>query len=360
MKKTMRYFALLFMVMLLGYSISSAQKPKVFIYTDMSDNRLPGTNHMGTINDPDDISAMAGYLLFANMFDTRGIVIASTHRSEHRNTPDQTIWANKYIGDAYRADVENLNKHIGGYPTDVYFVQSSIKETAERYDPKRTYHTLDGYSTVKMLYDELVKSKETINVLAWGSLTEPAILVNYLLAHERTDLLQKIRIIAHWTNSWFRQGTKENPEHVANCREDAEACHYLKMMALNGHIEYFETGAIGEHGIVSGAPVGEVYFDQFRNSNLGTIFVEGKFVRGRVDWSDAATYLVLLGNWGVSLNDITSNGTNPPEVEQANEDAFRFWSPRVHDELLRRSNAAADNYDNYFEGPVHLLPQFKE
>jgi hypothetical protein len=90
------------------------------------------------------------------------------------------------------------------------------------------------------------------------------------------------------------------------------------------------------------------------------MFVKGKFVRGRVDWSDAASYLVLLGDWGVSLNDVKSNGTNPPEVEQANEAAFRFWSPRVHDELLRRSNAAADKYDTYFEGPYHLRPQFNE
>ena len=34
-------------------------KPKVWIYTDMTDKALPGINHMGTINDPDDISAMA-------------------------------------------------------------------------------------------------------------------------------------------------------------------------------------------------------------------------------------------------------------------------------------------------------------
>jgi hypothetical protein len=355
----MRSIVMLFFA-ILSFSIANAQKPKVFIYTDMSDGNLPGTNHMGTINDPDDISAMAGYLLFANMFDTRGIVVASTHRSEHRNTPDQAEWANQFIGNAYRADVPNLNKHIGGFPEDIFFVQSSIKETAEHYDPDRIYITLDDYPTVKLLYDELVMSDEVINVLVWGSLTEPAILVNYLRAHDRKDLLTKIRIITHWTNSWFRQGTTENPEHVANCREDAKACHYMKMAALDGHITYYETSAIGQHGIVSGAPTDKAYFDLFRASKLGTMFVEGKFVRGNVDWSDAATYLVLLGDWGVSLNDINSNGTNPPEVEQANEAAFRFWSPRVHDELLRRSNAAANNYNKYFEGPYRIRPQFNE
>ena len=53
-------------------------KPVVWIYTDMSDKTIPGPNKEGTVNDPDDISAMAGYLLLADCFDTRGIVVAST------------------------------------------------------------------------------------------------------------------------------------------------------------------------------------------------------------------------------------------------------------------------------------------
>jgi len=82
------------------------------------------------------------------------------------------------------------------------------------------------------------------------------------------------------------------------------------------------------------------YFDQFKKSNLGKIFAEGKFAHNSVDPSDSATYWVLLGNWGVSLNDIASNGTNLMEVEQKNEDQFKLFSKNIHNELLRRSNAA--------------------
>lgn len=35
-------------------------KPVVWIYTDMSDKSIPGPNKEGTVNDPDDISAMPG------------------------------------------------------------------------------------------------------------------------------------------------------------------------------------------------------------------------------------------------------------------------------------------------------------
>ncbi len=322
-----------------------AQKPVVWIYTDMSDKTIPGPNHMGTINDPDDISAMAGYLLMGNMFNTKGIVITSTHRSQHRETPNQAVWADRFFGDAYRQDVKQLNRIIGGYPEDISFMQSCIKESAERYDPGRSYNSLDEYSTVKTLFDLAGSGEGIIHVLCWGSLTEPAILVNHCMETGRTDILEKLRFIAHWTNSPWHQGSMDHPEDVANCREDAKACAYLKRMALDGHIRYYECGAIGQHGIVSGSPNGPDYFNHFKTSRLGRIFAEGKFVHECVDHSDAATYWVLLGNWGVSLDDIRSNGTNFPEVEKGNSERFSQWSPRIHDELLRRSRAASSTPD---------------
>lgn len=320
---------------------AQGQNPKVWIYTDMTDNTLLGNNHMGTINDPDDISAMAGYLLMANMFDTKGIVVASTHRREHKTTPHQGEWANRFWGEAYHKDLKNLNKIIGGYPEQVDFVQSCIKESAERYNPDYEYTSLNNYTTVKSLFDLANNEDGIINVLCWGSLTEPAILVNHCISAGRMDLLDKLRFIAHWTNSPWHQGSSEHPEDVANCREDAEACAYLKLVALNGYIKYYECGAIGQHGIVSGSPKGEEYYKQFAGSALGEKFIQGKFVQNAVDHSDAATYWVLLENWGVRLADVKNNGANPPEVEKANEEKFKQWSERIHNELLRRALVAA-------------------
>jgi hypothetical protein len=192
------------------------------------------------------------------------------------------------------------------------------------------------------LFDVADSEEGIIHVLCWGSLTEPAILVNHCILSGRQDVLDKLRFIAHWTNSPWRQGSPEHPEDVANCREDADACAYLKLMALNGYIKYYECGAIGQHGIVSGSPKGDEYYNQFKSSALGKIFAEGKYVFNSPDHSDAATYWVLLENWGVNLNDLKSNGTNPPELEKANEEKFQQWSERIHNEILRRSKAAAN------------------
>lgn len=317
-------------------------KPSVWIYTDMSDKSLPGHNHMNTVNDPDDISAMAGYLLMANEFNTLGIVVASTHRNEHRVSANQADWANDYFGRAYKRDLPKLNKAIGGYPDEIRFSESCIKSTGERFEVGKVYNDLSNYNTIQSLFSLLLKTKDTIYVLCWGTVTEPAILVSYCFSIRRLDLLKKLKFIAHWTNSPLHQGTPDHPEHVANCREDAAACSFMKEQALNGVIEYYELGAIGQHGIVSGSPKGATYYDQFKSSALGRIFVDGKYVQNCVDHSDAATYWVLLRRWGVSLADIKPNGTNSADIEKLNEEKFRRSSKEIHDELLRRSKIAAE------------------
>jgi len=319
-------------------------KPAVWIFTDMSDKTIPGPNHMGTLNDPDDISAMAAYLLFADQFDTRGIVVASTHRAEHATTPDQAAWADGLIGSAFRAESAHLKRVLGGdFPADVRFMQSGIKATGESFDPSRSYTSLEAHPTVRALFDEARREPagSLINVLCWGPLTEPAILVNHAIVTGNTGILAKLRFIAHWTDSPLHQGTPDHPENVANCREDASACAYLKRMAHERRIDYHECGAIGQHGIVSGSPKGAAYYDAFKVSRLGRIFAEGKFVHNSVDHSDSATFWVLLGNWGVSLKDIPPDGTNNAARELANEKIFKDWSRRIHDELLRRARAAA-------------------
>jgi len=48
----------------------------------------------------------------------------------------------------------------------------------------------------------------------------------------------------------------------------------------------------------------------------------------------------LLGEHGVSLKDISSDGTNTPETEKRNEKAFFNVSKNIRAELLRRAQLA--------------------
>lgn len=324
--------------------MEQGRKPLVWIISDMSDNTLKGSESTGTVNDPDDISAMAGYFLMANEFETRGIVISSTHRKEHvAGTPDQKEWADRYFGEAYAHDLDHLNGTIGGYPDTIPFYQSCIKETADHFDPNKSYKDLSQYDTVQMLVDEVqsLQDGEILNILCWGSLTEQAIFVKHCLDTGKEELLEHVRFIAHWTNSSLKQGSPEQPWKVANFNEDASAGWYVKDLAFEGVYDYFELGCCGQHGIVSGQPRTNGYYDGFKESQLGTIFAEGKFVYNGVDHSDSATYWVLLGGYGVDLGDVDPRGNNAAKVEQANIDAFYKNSKALHEELLRRAQAAA-------------------
>lgn len=316
-------------------------RPKVWIFTDMSDSSIKRGDGE-PVNDPDDISAMAGYLLMYNEFETLGIVVASTHRSELKNSPDQAAWARSFFGSAYTADLPGLNNSMGGYPGSVDFIESSIKKTSHRFNDSNSYSDLSNFQSVKALLSAVQSQGDVVNVLCWGSLTEPAIFVKHCISTGKGGVLQKVRFIAHWTNSTLHQGTPSNPGKVANCNEDSSACSYLKARAKNSEIKYYELGAIGQHGIVSGAYTGTDYFNQFKTSKLGKIFAEGKYVYSKVDHSDSATYWTLLGDWGVSLSDVNSDGTNPQSIEMANEAAYRRSSKDIHDELLRRAKASAE------------------
>lgn len=337
-----RYIILLVLALSVSLHASAEKRPLVWIYTDMSDRNIPGSNKEGTVNDPDDISAMAAYLMLSNHFDTRGIVVTSTHRKEHKTSPDQAKWANEYFGNAYKKDLKGLNKNIGGYQESMPFMESFCKLSQTRFNPDTKYSSLAKYSTVDALYKEVKSNpKEIINVLCWGALTEPAIFVKHCIDSNQGELLGRVRFISHWSNSSLHQGTVENPEHVANCRDDAKACAYLKDVAKRGLIEFYEIGAIGQHGVVSGSPKGMEYFSQFKDSELGKIFVDGKFAHNSVDWSDGGTFVVLIGKWGVLLSDIAADGTNPTERERENEKRLKASSKELHNELLRISKAAA-------------------
>lgn len=329
--------------LLVAVTTLAETKPKVWIISDGSDKQIINHQTNKRVGDPDDISAIAGYLLMSNLFDTRAIVVGSKSNVAMDDVANQKAWAEQLFLKAYQADLPQLNATIGGYQDHIRFIESFRRASAAKYEPGRTYNSLEACPSVQALFEELEKSDELLNVLCWGTQTETAILVNHCLATGRQDLLRKMRIISHWTSSYYHTGTLAAPEHVHNAFNDAESCAYVKRMALNGWVQFYECSSIGQYGIVTGAPKGHEFYNRFKVSRLGEVFATGKYVGplDTVDDSDCATYWALLGNWGVSLNDIASNGTHYPEVEKQNEAAFYKWAPRIRAEMLRRAEACA-------------------
>lgn len=356
---------LLFAVALSAISVHSAwsTKPAVWIISDGCDKSLRHEDAPDKyITDPDDISAIASYLLMSNNFDTKGIVIGSNNAiSTLSNVPDQAQWAQEYFGAAYKSDLEALNREIAGYQDDIPFYNSVLVKDGSTFNPSCSYDSLADYPSIAALFEVVEMSDDVVNIFCWGRMTEQAIFVKHCKSQCRYDLLRRVRFISHWTASYLRVGTEAHPERVHNCFNDAAACAYLKNEALNGTISFYECGSIGQTGIVEGGYQGREFYDQFLSSELGRIYVEGKYVenKGWVDNSDAATFWALLGNWGVSLDDLQSNGKLTAESELKNQQSLFESAKSMQEELLRRSRVAAGaisdpiNIDNLF--PSHGL-----
>ena len=91
-------------------------KPRVFILSDIS-------------NEPDDAESLCRYLLYANQFETEGLVACTSTWMKNKVCPQDM----ENVIDAYAGAVENLNRHArldSQYPTAEH-LKSLIRKGAE-------------------------------------------------------------------------------------------------------------------------------------------------------------------------------------------------------------------------------------
>ena len=95
---------------------SFPSKPRVFILSDIS-------------NEPDDAESLTRYLLYANQFETEGLVACTSTWMKTKVCPQDM----EKIVDAYAGAVENLNNHAHPewqYPSAEH-IRSLIRKGAE-------------------------------------------------------------------------------------------------------------------------------------------------------------------------------------------------------------------------------------
>ncbi len=320
------------------FGIVAAAKPNVWVYTDMSD---PRDQREGghPFNDPDDIVTMAPLLLEANRFNIETIVVSSTNR---KYLGDSMDFVNSVLLDAYHHDVSYLNDAFGGYQNTINFVRSSATQVAlpVRFDPSTDYSDLTNHETVASLIEYAEENE--VYVLCWGPLTEPAIAVKHCLDTQNWKALEHMTFMGHWTMSFIAQGTPETPYAVANCKDDAQACRFIHDQArLHQEIKYIELGSVGQKGIVDGS-AGFVRLEAFNGSRLGQIYLHAKRYGDKPDMSDGSTFWLLTEAFGVTLEDYPHDGTLTQEIEVSNRDKFHANAHAILDDLLLRSNTAAE------------------
>ena len=315
----------------------STDKPSVWIFTDLTDPRDQREGgHPQT--DPDDICSMASLFLSANRFNIKNIVISA---NKQKNLKNPMPFFNDVLLAAYYHDLPFLNKEIGGFPEKIPVEQSVCTrgEKVIQFNEFESYADLSELGTVKKLIDDAGRGK--IYVLSWGSLSEPAMAVKHCLETGNEKALKNMVFVSHWTKSMVAQGTEETPFEVTNCQADRNACAYLHRVAFeNPLVTFIEIGSTGQTGMIGGIS-SFPYREEFEKSRLGQIFVRSKFYNGKPDQSDASTFWLLTGEFGVKINDYPQDGTLTLEQEKQMIEKFSSGADKIVLDLLRRSNAAA-------------------
>lgn len=321
-------------VLLAGVNVN---KPSIWVFTDLADPRDQREGgHPQT--DPDDICSIASLFLSANRFNIKNIVISA---NKQKNLKKPMPFFNEVLLAAYYHDLPYLNENIGGYPEKIPVEQSicTRNEKVIQFDESKNYTNLSEIVTVKKLIEDA--EKEKIFVLSWGSLSEPAMAVKHCIETGNTKALRNMVFISHWTKSMVMQGTEEKPFEVTNCQADRNACAYLHRVAFeNPSVTFIEIGSAGQTGMIGGISKFP-YREEFEKSRLGQLFVRSKFYNGKPDYSDASTFWLLTGEFGVTMNDYPQDGSLTLEQEIQMIEKFRSGADKIVLDLLQRSNMAA-------------------
>ncbi|KAH6639181.1 hypothetical protein C7974DRAFT_461452 [Boeremia exigua] len=174
------------------------QKPRVFILSDIS-------------NEPDDAESLCRYLLYANQFETEGLVACTSTWMKNKVCPQDM----EKIIDAYAGAVDNLNNHVHPdwpYPSAEH-MRSLIKKGAETYGMTAVGQDILLSAGGQLLYERIIApSTQPLWVLCWGgtnTLAQALVKIDDEYSPEDSQrLLSRLRVYAisdqDDTGSWIR------------------------------------------------------------------------------------------------------------------------------------------------------------
>ncbi|ETS87833.1 hypothetical protein PFICI_01661 [Pestalotiopsis fici W106-1] len=177
-------------------SLSFVSKPRTFILTDI-------------LNEPDDSQSLIRYLLYANSFDTRGLV-ATTSIWLQNNTHPEAITA---ILDTYATVVDNLNQHVGFEPSYESSETLKLRVTSGPTVYGQAAFQQELSHGAALLISSLQESEEPLFVSLWGGANTLAQALQYASVTYTEDefsvLRNKLRVYAisdqDDTGEWIRQ-----------------------------------------------------------------------------------------------------------------------------------------------------------
>lgn len=231
----------------------SGRRPRVIVSTDIGGS------------DPDDFQSMVHYLMYADVFDTEGLIASPPGRGR---TPD--ILA---VIDAYARDLPTLKKHGPRFPSSAD-LKAVTKQGALKAAPKKGYsQATEGSSWIVARAQE--EDSRPLYILVWGSITDVAQAV-----HDAPAIKSRIRVYA--IGSW-------------NTRQDPAARDYL--FKHHRDLWWIESDTTFRGMYVGGDQSGDLHNRSFLSQHVKGHGALGDFLvrkKGDIKMGDTPSVLYML------------------------------------------------------------------
>jgi hypothetical protein len=142
-------------------------------------------------SDPDDFQSMVHYLVYADVFDTEGLISSPPGAGRKKHILE--------VIDAYEKDYENLKSHSPRFPTAAA-LRAITKQGAIEPAPPAGY-TFPTEGSTWIIKQASRDDPRPLYILVWGSITDVAQAV-----HDMPAIKEKVRVYS--TGSW---NTRQDP-----------------------------------------------------------------------------------------------------------------------------------------------------
>jgi hypothetical protein len=154
-------------------------------------------------SDPDDFQSMVHYLLYADLFDTEGLISSPPHQGRKEHILE--------VIDAYQADYPKLKSHSSRFPTPEA-LRAVVKQGAINPAPA------EGYSTATEGSQWIINRASAgdprpLWILVWGSITDVA-----QALHDDPRIKPKLRV--YFISSWNRRMDQAARDYVVQQHSD--------------------------------------------------------------------------------------------------------------------------------------------
>ncbi|MCF7973722.1 MAG: DUF1593 domain-containing protein [Phycisphaerae bacterium] len=216
--------------------------------------------------DPDDFQSMVHYLVYADLFDTEGLISSPPQAGRARHIRECI--------DAYEKDYDNLSTWSPGYPLSDAL--SEVVRQGAIYAQLSSEPDTQVSEGAKLIIERAqVKDPRPLYVLVWGSITDVAQAV-----YKAPSIKEKLRIYS--IGSWNTQNDPKARDYLFNHHPDLwwiENDTTFRGMYMGG----LQTGDFGNRNFVDSHVKG--------HGHLGTLFVQKK---ADIKMGDTPSVLYLL------------------------------------------------------------------